>query len=408
MIEETGPRTRSPDTTLSSVFEGSAEGIILLDAEDRVIEWSGGATRIYGHSREEALGRPLSMFDSEAATLALMGVAHRGGDLLSLFITPHRARGQDGRTLGMVKIVRNVTDERQRGHLELVDRELSLKNTLGALRRSHDELKTTQLQLIQSAKLESIGRLAASVAHEVKNPLAILLAGIQFLKKSLPDADPGVAETLDDLKEAVHRANGVIGGLLDFAASTELRLEPVNVEDMITASIQLVRHALQRRHMNLEREQRGELPTLPLDRPKIEQVMVNLMINAIDAMPDGGTLTVRSSLAQLTKPGDDVGYRRTDPFRVGETVALIEIEDTGPGIPPHVLGRIFDPSFTTKPPGKGTGLGLAVSKTIIGLHRGSIRIENRPEGGARATLMFRAGETIKESLHDQAPNPAGG
>jgi signal transduction histidine kinase len=90
-----------------------------------------------------------------------------------------------------------------------------------------------------------------------------------------------------------------------------------------------------------------------------------------------------------------VGYRRTDPFLVGQTVALIEIEDTGAGIPAHLLSRIFDPFFTTKPPGQGTGLGLAVSKTIIGLHRGSIRIENRPEGGTRATLMFRAGHTAE-------------
>ena len=123
----------------------------------------------------------------------------------------------------------------------------------------------------------------------------------------------------------------------------------------------------------------------------IEQVFVNLMINAVDAMPSGGTLIVRSRREQLKEPGPDVGYRRSDPFRVGQTVIVIEIEDTGTGIDEATRSRLFDPFFTTKPPGRGTGLGLAVCKPIVALHGGTIRIGNREGGGgARATVIFQS------------------
>jgi len=117
---------------------------------------------------------------------------------------------------------------------------------------------------------------------------------------------------------------------------------------------------------------------------------VNLLINAIDAMPEGGTLTVRTSRRQLTQPGQDVGFRQTDRFRVGEGVVVAEVEDTGTGIDAKTRVRLFDPFFTTKPTGKGTGLGLAVSKTIIALHGGTIQIANREGGGARATVVFHS------------------
>jgi len=114
---------------------------------------------------------------------------------------------------------------------------------------------------------------------------------------------------------------------------------------------------------------------------------VNLMINAIDVMPSGGTLTIRTSRRRMTE-GPDVGIRRTDQFRIGQSVIVVEIEDTGTGLAESTRARLFDPFFTTKPTGKGTGLGLAMSKTIIALHGGTIQIANRETGGARATVVF--------------------
>ncbi len=316
-------------------------------------------------------------------------IIHRVEDVTDFVHLKQHGREQHQRAEELEQRAERMEAEIYRRAQEIQDRERALSDAHRALRLSHEQLKATQLQLVQSARLETIGRLAAGIAHEVKNPLAIMLAGLQYLEKKLPQDEATLRDIFKDLQAAVWRANSVIGELLSFAASTELRLEEADVDEVVTAAIQLVRHALQRQRVQLKREQGGELPRLRLDRAKIEQVLVNLMINSIDAMPENGTLTVRTSLRQLAKAGPDVGYRQTDMFRVGQTVVVIEIEDSGTGIPADKLEKIFDPFFTTKAPGKGTGLGLAVSRTIVDLHRGSVRLENRAEGGARAILMLK-------------------
>jgi signal transduction histidine kinase len=270
------------------------------------------------------------------------------------------------------------------------DRELAIREALAALRRSHEQLKTTQLQLIQSAKLESIGRLAAGIAHEVKNPLAIILAGVECLAQQPAFSNPEMEEVFLDIKRAVQRASSVIGGVLDFSASTDLTPGIVDLNQVVEEAVQLVRHASNRTHVTVRKELEPNLPRLNLDRTKIEQVLVNLFLNAIDAMPLGGDLTVRTFRKRLSQVSPDVGYRQTDKFRIGQSVVVAEIDDTGSGINDADLPKIFDPFFTTKPPGKGTGLGLAVTKVIISLHGGTIHISNRVEGGVRVTLMFHS------------------
>jgi signal transduction histidine kinase len=279
---------------------------------------------------------------------------------------------------------------RAKSDLELAEREQALRDALEALRRSHEELKATQLKLVQAAKLESIGRLAAGVAHEVKNPLAIILAGAEYLSQVIPSPNPDIEETLSDIQRAVKRATSVIGGLLDFSAATDLTpsIEDLNV--IVEQALLLVKHSTTRNHVAVRTELEPSLPHLMLDRTKIEQIFVNVFLNAIDAMPKGGQLTVRTYRKQLTEVGPEVGYRQTDRFQIGQTVVVAEIDDTGTGIDEKDLRKLFDPFFTTKPPGKGTGLGLAVSRTIIALHGASISITNRPEGGARVNLTFRS------------------
>ncbi len=122
----------------------------------------------------------------------------------------------------------------------------------------------------------------------------------------------------------------------------------------------------------------------------MEQVFVNIFLNAIQAMPEGGTLAVKTYTKQLTVVDRNLGSRKADHFRIGETVVMVEVEDTGTGIPGNQLSEVFDPFFTTKSTGKGTGLGLTVTKKIIDLHGGTIDIGNRKEGGVRVTIMFKA------------------
>jgi signal transduction histidine kinase len=259
------------------------------------------------------------------------------------------------------------------------------------LHRANEETKSAQLQLVQAAKLESVGRLAAGVAHEVKNPLAVILFAIDYLKESVDSKDPNVPTALNDAREAVVRADAVIRALLDFSTGAELTPSVQDVNDVLQKALLLVRHAITKAHILVVEEFEEGLPPAMLDTNKLEQVLVNLFINAIDAMPNGGRLTVRTRQERLKEVGPEVGARRTDRFRVGLSVIVVEIEDTGTGIEEGSQARLFDPFFTTKPPGKGTGLGLAVCKSIVALHGGTIGIANREGGGgARATVVMRS------------------
>src|SRR5262249_46045877 len=133
-----------------------------------------------------------------------------------------------------------------------------------------------------------------------------------------------------------------------------------------------------------------DLPKLSLDVNKVQQVLVNLLINAVDATPAGGMVRVRTRRKQLSVGDEAVGFRRTGALRVGDSGVLVLVEDTASGFAECGLMRAFDPFFTTKPTGKGTGLGLAVSKTIVALHGGAIWAANRPEGGAVVTIVLRS------------------
>ncbi len=391
-----------PDPLLDSILEHSAEGIVVLDASGRVQECNPAAVRLCGRTARDLIGRHWASLRLESAPDAGSNdVEHEpdlGLDVGGLDGPPQRStahhvlRDADGRPVATLVFIREAGDG-ERVADDVAARERALAEALKALRSSHEQLKSTQLQLIQAARLESVGRLAAGVAHEVKNPLAILLTGIQLMQRRTRDAD--TLALLGDLEIAVRRANGVVVGLLDFSASIELKLESIELENVVSDALRLVHHELDARRVRFRWDKATPMPRLKVDRMKIEQVIVNLMMNAMDAMPAGGELVLRTSVRQLTRTGHGVGYRKSDRLRLGQTVAVFEVEDGGTGIPPDIFWRAFEPFFTTKPAGKGTGLGLAVCRMIAELHRGSVWLENRPEGGARATLWLPAGETRK-------------
>jgi PAS domain S-box-containing protein len=394
-----------PQELLKVILETSPEAIVVIDAEGRIREWGAAAARLTGYGRDEILGHSeglLCLGDEQGRALGdevggfREATLRRRGDHQATHVQLRTEpfHDPDGRVIGTLRFIREAAGSTP-ADTTTADRERVLSDALRALRRSHEDLKSAQLQLIQAAKLDSIGRLAAGVAHEVKNPLAVLLIGIQLLESRFQSSDPGTAELLGSLEAAVKRANHVIIGLLDFARATTLELDVADLNQVVSDALKLVHHEMDRRHIRLEREQATDLPRLRLDRTKIEQVLVNVAMNAMDAMPEGGTLSIRTSLRQLRQPGPGIGYRTSDVLRVGQTVAVIEIEDTGTGVPPDILSKIFEPFITTKPAGKGTGLGLAVCRMIASLHRGSIWLENRPEGGTRATLCLPAGEMEK-------------
>jgi signal transduction histidine kinase len=251
-----------------------------------------------------------------------------------------------------------------------------LRETHRRLFEAHEELKRVQMKLIQTAKLESIGRLAAGVAHEVKNPLAIIQLGVDYLTGALQGAaSPDCLETVQEMGDATRRADTVIKGLLDFSRSEQLGLAPLDLNSIIEESLLLVKHELTKHSVSLEKNLAPEPPKVDLDRNKLKQVFINVFMNAIQAMGDKGVLSVKTFIQPAAET-------------TGQSM-VVQIEDTGPGIPEDKLDKLFEPFFTTKPVGSGTGLGLSVSRKIIELHRGTIKIANRTgTHGVAVTIMF--------------------
>jgi signal transduction histidine kinase len=272
--------------------------------------------------------------------------------------------------------LRTEIAEHRRTEERLTQANRELSQSREELVKAIADLHMVQLQLIEAAKMESIGRLAAGIAHEVKNPLMTITMVADYLAGVIPAGEPDGAAMLQDLRDAIQRANRVISELLSFSRPGELVLMPENVNALAERALSMVKLEVVRNHIEVVCHFSEGLPALPMDRNKIEQVLVNIYMNAIQAMSKGGTLTVRTSPQPILEQG--------------RSVVLIEIDDTGSGIPEANLDKVFDPFFTTKPVGQGTGLGLGVSRRIIRLHGGNLELNNRPEGGLRVSIRLNS------------------
>ena len=304
------------------------------------------------------------------------------------FEIEHRLVRKDGK----IRWIRNKHVPRRDGSGRIVAYD-GLMSDITDRKRSEEDLKAAQSQLMQAEKLHSIGQLAAGVAHEVKNPLQVILVGLQYFGDSLLTTNEEARSVLTDMREAVQRANAVVQDLLDFASPRELGMQPRQINALLEKAIRFVRHDTTKAGVKVVTNFAAGLPDASVDPTKIEQVFINLITNACHAMPAGGTLTVTTRERVMTpaeSPQHDTGDRSGIRFRSGEPVLAIEIRDTGTGVPPEKLTRIFEPFYTTKSTGKGTGLGLSVTQKIIDLHRGKISIENHPEGGVIATITLKA------------------
>ncbi|MEP4487125.1 MAG: transporter substrate-binding domain-containing protein [Halioglobus sp.] len=244
------------------------------------------------------------------------------------------------------------------------------------------QLEEAHIQLIQAEKMESVGRLSAGVAHEVKNPLAIIQMGADYLMEVVPDED-GAKEVVADIGDAVRRADTVIKGLLDFSHSDKLALSSGNLNELIEEAQRLVGHEFRQRNIALNTHLSPSNPQIQMDANKIKQVLINMLMNAAQAVGGDGEVNVSCEVVSIDANSSN------NAFQVGEPALRLRIVDNGPGISEENLVKLFDPFFTTKPVGEGTGLGLSVSRNIMELHSGVLDIGNAPEGGARVTMDFR-------------------
>jgi signal transduction histidine kinase len=246
--------------------------------------------------------------------------------------------------------------------------EQRVEQRTASLAKANAELEAARMRFIEADKLESIGRLAAGVAHEVKNPLMTIAMVADYLGEIIPPTETDGAAMIQALRDAVQRANRVIGEMLEFARPGALSLQPEDFHTVAEQALGFVKLEISRKHLNVVRDWCEPAPCLLLDRNKMGQVLLNVFLNAIQAMPEAGTLTLRTRV-------NDAGF-------------TAEIDDTGAGISARHQAKLFEPFFTTKPVGQGTGLGLSVARQIIKLHGGTLHLTNRPDGGARVTIQL--------------------
>ena len=356
-----------------NIVESINVGILAADLDDRVESWNSQIEQLTGISRAEAVGMKLAeLFPS---------------DLVEQF---DRVRGETG-IHNVYKFLLKSHGVNGNGHSSAVKRRETILNLAIAPLVSKDQQQIGRLvifddvtdraeleqRLVQADKLSSIGLLAAGVAHEVNTPLAVISTYAQMLAKQVGD-DSQKSLILDKIAKQTFRASEIVNSLLNFSRTSTTSFGDVNLNRVIQETLSLLEHQLQKSGIQVKVDFDAELAPIHANAGKLQQVFLNLFLNARDAMAKGGTLEVRTW---------------TD-----ESSAKIEVADTGPGISPEHLHRIYDPFFTTKAARKGTGLGLSVSYGIIQEHGGSIEVSNRRSGGARFRLdlpLARAGAASK-------------
>jgi len=333
-----------------NIIESINVGVMVINLHGRITNWNGALEEIYGLRREEAIGHRITEVFQAEMLRALRGLMERS-ELLSgepINVYKFRARSNDGRELTLnisLAALQSKTGE--------------FEGTLIAIEDVTERIRLEE-QLQQSDKLSSIGLLAAGVAHEVNTPLTGISSYSQMLMQQTPENDPR-HQLLEKIYRQTSRASSIVNNLLNFSRVSDARFAPVDLNRVIDDTIQLLEAQLRNTNIEVNRRYDDQLPPAPGNAPKLQQVFMNLILNARDAMPEGGQLEIATT-------ADEESIR-------------IRFSDNGIGISAENLSRIFDPFFTTKQIGKGTGLGLAVSYGIIQDHGGHIVVESNPGQG---------------------------
>jgi PAS domain S-box-containing protein len=376
--------------TLKTFIRASPLAIVALDMERKVTLWNPAAERMFGWTEAEVMGQisptipepdmtsQLTLraeFLSSPLTISNMETRRlrKDGSTVEVSISVAALRDPANEIIGTIGIIADIT-ERKQAEEELKDSHQRLEQTLAELRRKSEELTAMTEQLWQASKLATMGELAASIAHELNNPLATVALRTESLMMQLREDEPK-RRALEIVAQEVDRMASLVNNLLQFSRRSHRQVSTVDVCDEIANSVDFVSFHLRSHRIEVVRDSVAALPTIQADRQQLRQLFLNLLTNASDAMPHGGTLTLTA---------------RSGTNESEEGAVVIEFADTGEGIAPADLEKIWDPFFTTKPEGRGTGLGLGICRRIIEEHGGTIAIESEIGKGTIVRIVFPA------------------
>jgi signal transduction histidine kinase len=253
---------------------------------------------------------------------------------------------------------------------DIEERNIKLEQEITDRKRAEEIQKKLHEELIQAEKLATLGTFVAGIAHEVKNPLAIIIQGIEYLKTS-SGSDVLLADVVERIKKSAQRADTIVKGLLSFTRQISIQTEKVEITPVIEETLSFVEHQINTKHITVLRLYSPDAPLVSIDSDQIKQAFANILLNSVEAMGDGGTITI--DVRQIRNEADQ-------PY------LQVSFADTGCGIPADKIEKVFDPFFTTKDNLGNTGLGLSITKGIIDKHHGTIRIDSKLQEGTQVVI----------------------
>ncbi|MDW7773222.1 MAG: ATP-binding protein [Desulfobulbaceae bacterium] len=381
------------DTIVENITRGmEIDSVTIFDSDENIISYSTipelvGKVDRGGIEYQKALrGENNSVLISSGSLMSILPGSPPVYCKLKTYI-PFRSEGrtveQGGTIMGVIEVVKDLSGDIN-AIIELQGRIIILSLLImgilfGVLsyvvlradriiEARSEERRILVEKLNESEQLANLGKMVASVSHEIKNPLGIVRSTAEILGKRISKVAPGNEHLANIIVAETARLDGIVREFLDFAKPKDPRLEPVALNRLVKRVAQFMEPELEAKSVELEMVLDPELPEIPLDQEQIYQVLLNMMINAIQAMPEGGKITLRTGNPD------------------GKSV-LLTVADTGLGIPDDKINQIFTPFFTDK--NRGSGLGLAIAKNIIEKHNGRIEVSSRVGEGSRFTIIFQ-------------------
>jgi len=356
-MERLRRRVIEQDRLLSHITHEVDDAIIGIDLHRRIQTWNRGAERLLGKSSNDVLGKALDEAVADDAVVDYIGRVHEGGLRRS-----ERMRWRDIRGDGVeVDVSATVLRERagEAAGVALVARDVSERLRLDR-------------QIVRSEKMAVVGNLAAGLAHEIGTPLNVISATAEYLMLDAPDAHQ--RQELKGIVAETDRISRLVKDLLSFARGERHGLVPVDVGESIQRVLSLLRIPLEKKEVVLELAVLPALPSVQMDPDGMHQLLLNLLLNALEAVSRGGRVGIRAE-----QEGGNV---------------VIRVDDDGPGVPTELVERVFDPFVTTR--ADGTGLGLAVCARVVSDHGGDIRVSRGPMGGARFEIQLPVQQQVPE------------
>jgi len=380
---------QSSELRYRRLFESAHDGILILNADSgQIVDVNPYLIELLGIPKEKLLGQELwelgRFKDIIASKIAFAELQERGytryenlpledreGIIRQVEFVSNTYLAGESRVIQCN--IRDIT-ERKLADEDLRRTNQSLERALAELLTKTQELAAMTQQLWQASKLATMGELAASVAHELNNPLATISLHSEILLAQIAEGDPN-RRSLLVIEQEVDRMATLVSQLLVFSRRGSKQIATLDICEELTHSLNLIQYHLRSHNVDIVNDCATVLPTVEADRQQLHQVFLNIICNASDAMPQGGTLTVRSRVGVM--PG-------------AQSAVVIEFTDTGTGVQTGDLPKLWEPFFTTKPEGKGTGLGLAICRRIVEEHRGTIEIKTGPGKGATVRITLPA------------------